>query len=268
MILSIFNYLDYRNIIKDFSRARGITFKSLATSARIHSSYFSRVMKEKAFFSREQLYLIGKDLKFSEEEMEYFLLLGEIVNSGQSGHKNFLLRKAKKLQAEKRKLSHKFKKEAKELTEKDIDYLYQEAITGKIQMLLTLEKYQENPSLICKKVFISEKKLEQQISKLEHLGLIIRKGEGVKVLKRRVHLDENHPASTQNHINWRIETLNRLNQRNPQPSDYHLSAILSGDEEIKTKIKELFKEFVVEAQKLVKDNKNIEDVYYIGMDLF
>lgn len=268
MVLSIFNYLDYRDVIKDFSRSRGITFKSLATSARIHSSYFSRVMKEKAYFSREQLFLIGKDLKFNEAEMDYFLLLGEIVNSGQSGHKNFLLRKARKIQTDKKKLSHQFEKESKELTEKDIDYLYQEAITGKIHMLLTLEKYQENPLLICKKVFISEKKLEQQLSKLEHLGLISRESGEIKVLKRRVHLDENHPASTQNHINWRIETLNRLNQRTPQPSDYHLSAILSGDEEIKTKIKELFKDFVVEAQKLVKDNKNIEDVYYIGMDLF
>ena len=268
MLSSIFNYLDYRLVIKDFSRQKGITFKSLATSARIHSSYFSRVMKEKAYFSREQLYLIGKDLALVEEGMEYFLLLGEIVNSGQSGHQNFLLRKAKKIQDEKRKLSHQFEKTTTELTKKDIDYLYQEAVTGKIHMLLTLDKYRENPLLICKKVFISEKKLEQQLSKLEHLRLVSRENGAIRVLKRRVHLDENHPASIQNHINWRIETLNRLNQRNPQPSDYHLSAILSADEETKTKIKELFKKFVVDAQKLVKENKNIEDVYFLGMDLF
>ena len=46
------------------------------------------------------------------------------------------------------------------------------------------------------------------------------------------------------------------------------SPIRQGQELQFTDIKELFKEFVVEAQNLVKKCKNTDDAFYIGMDLF
>ena len=268
MEANIFEYLDYRPLIQDFSKSLGISYKSLSGAARMHGSYFSRVMKESAVFSPEQLYAIGRNLKFKQEEIDFLLLLGEYNNSGDSEHRSFLKTKVSKIQKEKSKLLNKFKDQTTELTQTEVDLYYREAITAKIHMLLTLSKYRENPALICKKVFVSEVKLESELKKLTDMNIIERKGSQIKVLRNNVHLDEAHPASMQNHINWRLQTVNHMNMRGNDPSDYHLSASFSCDEATKMKIKEIFKDFVAKAQGEVRSCKAAQDVYFIGMDLF
>ena len=265
---NIFNNLEYRPFIKASSKKQSISYKSLSTSARIHTSYFSRVMKMGADFSREQLYLIGMALRLKEEELEYLLLLGELNNSGDPGHSAFLKNKIEALQQEHGKLLKKFKKTSLELSQSEVDLYYRESITAKIHMLMTIEKYSDSPYLLCKKIFISEQKLNDELEKLEDLKIIERHKNKVQVVKHTVHLDAAHPASVQNHINWRMETIQNLFMRRSSPSDYHLSAMFSCDEKTKNDIKELFKEFVVDAQNLVKECSNTDDAFYIGMDLF
>ena len=264
----IFEYLDYRPLVQDFAKSLGISYKSLASSARMHGSYFSRVMKEAAIFSPEQLYAIGRNLKLNQEEIDYLLLLGEFNNTGDSEHRGFLKSKITKIQKEKSKLLNKFKDEITELTQSEVDLYYREAITVKIHMLLTLSKYRENPALICKKVFVNEVKLESELKKLTDMNIIERNKGQIKVLRNNVHLDESHPASMQNHINWRLQTINHLSMRGNDPSDYHLSASFSCDEATKNRIKEIFKDFVADAQNEVRSCKNAQDIYFIGMDLF
>jgi hypothetical protein len=268
MIHNIFDNLEYRPFIRASAKKLGISYKALSTSARVHTSYFSRVMNMSADFSREQLYLIGSALRLKEEELEYLLLLGEFNNSGDPGHHAFLKNKIQGLQQEYGKLLKKFKNTSLELTQSDVDLYYRESVTAKIHMLLTINKYAESPSLLCKKIFISEQKLSDQLEKLENLKIIERYKNKVQVIKHTVHLDAAHPASIQNHINWRLETIQNLSLRKAVPSDYHLSAMFSCDQKTKNDIKELFKEFVVEAQNLVKQCRNTDDAFYIGMDLF
>lgn len=190
----IFEYLDYRPLIKELSKEYGLTFKVLATSARIHTSYFSRVMQGRASFSHEQLFFIGKDLKLDEEQLSFLMLLGDYASSGNSEHKDFLFKKINKIQTEKRKILNKFETSIYELSAKEVELYYREAVTAKIHILLTIEKYQENPSLISKKIFISEKKLERELAKLQTLKIIENKKGKVNVLNYNVHLDESHEA--------------------------------------------------------------------------
>jgi len=268
MEANIFEYLDYRPLIQNLSKSLGISFKSLSSAARMHGSYFSRVMKEAAVFSPEQLYAIGRNLKLNQEEIDYLLLLGEFNNSGDSEHKSFLKTKVTRIQKDKSKLVNKFKDQTTELTQSEVDLYYREAITAKIHMLLTLSKYRENPALICKKVFVNEVKLESELKKLTEMKIIDRSKDQIKVLRNNVHLEEAHPASMQNHINWRLQTINHMSMRGNDPSDYHLSASFSCDEETKNRIKEIFKDFVASAQNEVRTCKGATDVYFIGMDLF
>lgn len=267
MKASIFDYLDYVSFIKDTSKEIGINYKSLANSARIHSSYFSRVMQEKADFSREQLFLISNDLKLNSEEKEFLLLLGEYKSSSLDAHKKFLFKKIKKIKNEKLKLLNKLTSDTDELSSEDITIYYQESITAKIHMMLTLDKYRYSPNLISKKLFISDTKLNREIKKLAGLNIIKFKDDKITLLKHSVHLDEAHPASIQNHINWRMESINHLTKRNANPSDYHLSAVFSCDDNAKMEIKNKFKKFIIDVQKIVQKSETNEEVYYIGLDL-
>jgi uncharacterized protein (TIGR02147 family) len=263
-------YDNYRAIIKEFSKSKGISFRSLAESTYIHSSYFSRVMVGKADFSEEQLYLIGKCFNFKEWELEYFLLLGDYQRSGNVQHQIFLKNKISVIQKRKLKLVSELEGVHSKFTEQEVSNYYAEAVTAKIHMYLTLGRYCDNPSLLCKKIYISEKKLKSQLTLLKDLKIIAIKGGKVQVLKTHVHLDESHPASPNNHINWRLEAINKISKKEIQPTDYHLSATFSTNEKTKTKVRDLFKDFVLKAQKEVSKSppKESDKVYYLGLDLF
>ncbi len=268
MNISIFDYLDYVEFIKDASNNLNITYKSLSSSTRIHTSYFSRVMQRKADFSIDQTFLIGSVLKLGEDEIEYLLLIHEYECSSLKEHKSYVHKKIKKIRNEKLKLLNKLTEETNELSKEDISIYYQSSITAKIHMYLTIDKYRLSPNLILKKLLITEARLNQELNKLMTLNLIDY-DKGIIILKSKsVHLDEANPNSVQNHINWRLESINHLGQRNSNPSDYHLSAVFSCDEESKIKIKDEFKKFIVKVQNTVQNSKQVDDVYFIGLDLY
>ncbi len=266
--ISIFDYLDYVEFIKDACDNLCITYKALSTSTRIHTSYFSRVMQRKADFSIDQVFLIGSILKLGEDEIEYFLLIHEYESSSLNEHKAFVHKKIKKIRNEKLKLLNKLTEETNELSKEDISIYYQSSITAKIHMYLTIDKFRLSPNLIAKKLFISDARLGQELNKLKTLNLIVYENDIIVLKSKSVHLDEANPNSVQNHINWRLESINHLGQRNSNPSDYHLSAVFSCDEESKIKIKDEFKKFIVKVQNTVQSSKQVDDVYYIGLDLY
>ena len=134
MNINIFEYNDYRPFIKDYAKKAKISFKSLAQSSRMHGSYFSRVMKDEAIFSAEQLYLIGKTVKLNPEELDFLLLLGEMCNSGDNEHSNFLRGKIDKIQKEKAKLLNKFESKSTELSSREVALYYQEAINVTVEI--------------------------------------------------------------------------------------------------------------------------------------
>lgn len=265
---SIIEYLDYRDIIKIWCKSLKISQKSLAQSAGIHTSYFSRVMTGQADFSSAQLYLIAGDLKLLKWELDYFLMLGEYWNTSNFAHKAYLKQKIEDIQKERTKVISKLQDVDTKLSEDHIRIYYLEAVTAKIHMLLTIEKYRRNPSLICNKILIPEFKLNLELEKLESLGIIRQSNKKIEVIKFNVHLEESSDVSPLNHINWRLETISNLQKRTPRPSDYHMSAVFSTDETGKVKIKEMFKEFVVNAQKVAGQINDQEDVYHISFDLY
>lgn len=270
MQANITEHIDYRNIIKERSKPKGLTFKSLAENCAIHTSYFSRVMMGKADFSDEQLYLIGKTLLLRDWEIDYFLLLGDFARSGNMKHKDFLLEKIEEMQKHKQKVGAQLQDTHTNFPENYIELYYEEALTAKIHMHLTIERFRKNPDLLTKKLGISKTKLDSELRKLKFLHLIKEANPGVELLKTHVHLDESHPASPNNHINWRLESIGHISKRACHPTDYHLSVAFGSNEKIKKELKELFKKYVIQAQKIVKENPatESEDIYFLNMDLY
>ena len=268
MIINIYSYIDYREIIKKLAKEQCISFKSLANSARIHTSYFSRVMAKGANFSTTQLYLIGRDLGLGEQKLEYFLLLGEYFAASNNAHKEYLEKKIEKIKNEKQKTIADMEDVETSLSSDFVRVYYQEPITATIHMYLTLKKYRKNPKLIMAKTSIPEFKLKMELDKLESLGIIKKLKNQIELNKFNVHLDEASPLISSTHINWRLEAIAYLQKRSPRPSDHHISAVFTTDDEGKIKIKELFKKFILDAQKQAAKYKENEEVLHINFDLY
>ncbi|MBT3983458.1 MAG: DUF4423 domain-containing protein [Bacteriovoracaceae bacterium] len=270
MEFRVYNHLDYREIIINLCKIRGISNKSLASSAHIHTSYFSRVMGGNADFSGDQLYLIGRDLSLDNEELQFFLMLGEHGRSGNVSHKNYVHSKIEAIQKEKLKIKNTSKYEFNEkLDSIRTQEFYTESTTAKILMLLTIKKYCDNPLLIAKRIFISENKLKRELEKLEKMQLIEIGNPKIIVIKPFVQLEPFSPMAQINDLNWRQESIFKISRRDENPTDYHFSATFSSNEEVKVKARDLFKEFVNDVQNFARDQKGaIDDVYHIGFDLY
>ncbi|MEK6706511.1 MAG: DUF4423 domain-containing protein [Bdellovibrionota bacterium] len=265
----VYDHLDYRAYITMVSRKKRISFKHIAKRCGIHASYFSRVMVNKAHFSQEQLFGIGNFFELREEQLRYLLLMGQHDSSGNDSHRVYLKNNLLSIQAKRQQVAEKLKDASHiRADSKEIDEYYRETVTAKIHMYLTINKYRLSPQLIAKKLHLSASKLEQELKKLEKLGLITIKDNTISMLHKSIHLEEHHPASPSNHINWRLEAVHNLARRESVLSDYHFSGAFSADEDTKLQIKQMLKDVLVKIQALVAKNHEPESVYAIGFDLY
>jgi len=273
-MINITQIEDYREIIRIKTKELGHTYKILAENCRIHSSYFSRVMVGKADFSSEQIYLIGKMLDLNDWEMDYFGLLGEVESSGNNNHKSYLNKKIKKIREERQRVLKNLNAEIVELTEKDVQVYYSEVITAKIHTYLCLKKYYRNtPNLLCPILNISQKKLVNELKKLEKLNIISTDDDGkITILKTNVFLDDTNPIFPQFLMNWRLDSVNHISKRERNPEDYHFSIIFTTSKKKKEELRKLFKEFIIESQKkfssLTKEEKKNLEVCHMNFDLY
>ncbi|SMF32319.1 DUF4423 domain-containing protein [Pseudobacteriovorax antillogorgiicola] len=258
----------YRDVILAFVKETHCTQRQIAQESGIHTSYFSRVMKLGADFSNEQLYAIGKVLGLYNWRLDYFLLLGDLSRSGLHSHKTYIKNKIDECRRMHSKVIDKLQGVCAPLSEENIATYYSSTLTARVHMLLTIPKFRFHVMMLQKKLRISEKLLGQELKKLEQLKIISREGGEIKVLKRSIHLEESHPASIDNHRNWRIETLHKLSHGEASHADFHLSATFSGNEKTKIQIKEILKQAIVESQKKVRDSQDLDDVFHIGIDLY
>jgi len=263
-----FSSLDYRLIIKYYGRQSKISQKDLAGWARVHTSYFSRVMKNETDFSAAQMYAIGKALGLDGPRLEFCVLAVEHAHSTDEAHREFLKKKIKHCQKEIDKIIGQLKDLQKEMGEEEINLYYKEAITAKIHMLFTLDTFCKNANLVKKELSLDEDKFQDEMQKLEKLGLIIRNGNKIDNVARRIHLSEEHELSKQNHINWRLDAIHQMTHARKKHNDYHFSASFSASDSEKELIKDQFKEFIVAAQKIVRGASKVNKTYHIGFDLY
>lgn len=263
---------DYREIIRSTFKSLGLSSKSVAMAAVIHPAFFSRVMMGKASFSPSQMFLIGKALQLDGWRLEYFLLLGDLEFAANAKHKIYLKQKIEKIRQEQQALGSKLHIARAENLEESLRLAkyYSETITARIHMYLTIPRYRQNPDLICRSAGISKSKFHQEIAKLESLGIITTGNGNIDMNQDTLHLEMEHVLAPQNNINWRLDAIKAINERNPKSTGYHMSAAFTADAATMTKVRNRFKAFVVEVKDLVSGSSNPdeEEVWSMGFDLY
>ena len=267
MNLSTFDH--YRELIKSLSKRENLTFRQICQITTIHSSYFSRVMNERADFSQEQLFLIGKSLKLSGWELDFLLLLGERDSSSVKNHADYVDKKIVAIRNEKQKVLSNLKDLDLTMSEQEKEEYYQNPLTALVLMYLTIQKYRKKPKLIAKALHLDSTVIDQEIRTLIKLNLV-KEGDGLEVIKRSIHIDESHKMHGRNLVNWRLESINYLQKGHKKEADWQFSTLFSTTEEKKRKIRDLFKKFVIEAQKMVgPEAPDTEvEVYHMNFDLY
>lgn len=251
-------------------KSRKHSFRDVSLGCNIHPSYFSRAMKDDAAFSQQQIFKITSYLKLNEEEIDYIFLLWNKSLAQTSEEKIFFKTKIQELQEEQQKVSARLKEDTENpaIQKERMETYYEDITTAIIHMYLTIPEFKESPEKILNNLIISPKKLTNEIEKLEKLGLIKFNNKKIQIVKQQIHLDPKSKLCASNHIQWRLKTIQKLNQREDDSKDLHLSVAISIDEESKNQIKKILREAILSIQKTVNICTDPQDIHYLMIDLF
>jgi hypothetical protein len=219
-------------------------------------------------FSAEQLFKICKAMQLQEAAIDYVLLLGDLSRSSHHEHKAFLKQRIDALREEKLKLVDQLDGRLVKLGPEQLDSYFSDIRLARIHMLLTIPKFRQHPLQLAKRLSMSELELNRCLERLRQIGLIRMQQSTIVSVEESIHLDEHHPLSRGNHKNWRIDCLHQLNSMENRPHDYHFSASFTCDWDTKGRIKELFKEALIKAQKQVAQSPRNEDVHVLLLDIY
>ena len=267
----IFNYLDYREIIRKTLKRykktdKKFTLIRLAQAINVQNPYVSKVLNGTANFNSDQLFLICKFLSFSSEQTKYMFLLLE-------HEKSILNERKKEIMKEINVLQNKYQDTVKHIKAKNIlidnqamSEYYLDPLIQIVHICLTLDKYRKNTKLLADKLNLSKEHLLQILNKLEKVNIIRNINNEYKILIDSIHLPKSSHLSKTNQSLLKIKSIDKLHS-SINKENYSFAVTFSTDFKTKNLIQSNFLSLVKKIEKLVK-NSQPQNVYQLNFDLF
>ncbi len=265
---SVFDYLDYRRYLADYLTARRLidfsfSLRSFAVKAGLpvsNSSFFSKVIAGKRNLTMDLQFRIAKTMKLSAGEIKYFGLLVQFNQSKDpEGKKHFYA-----------ELARYAKSKARIIDKEGYEY-YSRWQNSIIRAFFGIEKKENNPSAIGKKVFpqVPDKEVEEAIKLLIQLGMISKTANGYALRDANIATERENKDFVGK---LRILEMLRLSQdvfNHVPPADREYSAMTvyiskQGYQTLKEKIR-VFRE---EVKSLVGADTGEDRIYTLGMQFF
>lgn len=264
MSMEITKYKDYLELFKDLIDFNEDKRKSeLAQSMGCQAAFVSRVLAGQAHLSLDQLHAAAGFFGLSNKETDYWILLNLENRAVDRQLKSFFLEKLKNLRSEMNLLSEKLKIDKNQAAKNELMY-YRSWLPSTLHMF-SRTPMGSNIKKLAAKLNLPEKSLAPHIEQLEKLGLVTQKMNSLECQVSHMHLDATNPLVFQQHQNWRIKTLDKLNRLDD--SGVHYSSVISCSEKDLGKIQDIFVDAIKKVRSLVKDSKD-ETVAHYSIDFY
>ncbi len=269
--MNVFIANDYRVVIEERvlelkSKEAKMTFQKLSDQTRIAKSYISRVVGRKAHLNVDQLFLVSKNLEFSEKERQYIDLLHQMQTTVVQERKKVLREQIKGLQREALQSKYTLKQNPVAFDDAFFTGYFGDPLNQLAHICLTVPRFQNHPNLIADSLGLPPARLRTCFAKLEELGVVRRIDGKYQVVIEHLHL----PKDAQVYPYWRnaIKSLclHRL-EHLPRRDDYSFAVTFAATESTMKQIHAEFLSFIRKAQEWsIEGNK--EQVYQLCFDLF
>jgi transcriptional regulator with XRE-family HTH domain len=269
--MTIYNETDLRQIITALvQEARGkgfrMTFERLAKAARVQKAHITNVLKGRASFQSDQLYMICKELKLSKQETKYLLLLLDHERSVVPERKAEIALDIEQMQNEHLQTEKYLHAEVEDLAiEKQFPRYYLDPVHQIVHIALSIDKFAQNPKLLEPVLGIAHERIVSILDALESHGIIAQKLGRWTTLKKQVHLKRNsdlYPA-------WKMQMQNlgqARNQLGTSEKSYGFAVIFSADDKARKRIQTKLLELITEIEPLVV-KAPAQNVYQLSLDL-
>ena len=269
--MNVFEEMDYRRIFRRTIEEQKeldpkMNFQSLALAMRIQHSYLSKVFKQTAELSADQMFLACDHLKFTDDQREYLMLLLEYSRSGLKTRQETLLKEIRAIQRRHMETKeHLDKTTVRPDAAEEMTY-YLDPLNQVVHICLSVPKYQRDLSLLARDLEIRPHRLSAIIQLLEGAGVIHRK-DGLVIPKvTNFHLDRDSAVYPFWRTQTRLQALQRMEGLSKDDS-YNFSVVFSATPKTREKIQN---EIFTLLKKVESDVKaaDPEQVYQFTIDLF
>lgn len=264
---SIFNYASFSQFLqneveKNTHMKRGEK-KHIAEYLNIHPTLLSQIFSGQRYFSEEQVFLLLEYMGLSDFEIDYILILHQIHTTGNKKYRERLLKKKEMLKNKSLDISERVEKD-RILTDEEKSIFYSSWQYSAIRIFASLEGGKSREE-INERFDIDKKQVGEILEFLLKSGLCkLEKGKYHHQVGR-THLEKTSPYLKQHHANWRIKSIQKMD--NFRDKDLTFTAPLS----LSNKDFEVLREEMVLMIKKISDtvkDTEPEDVFCFNMDFF
>lgn len=266
-MINIFDFSSYRKFLSSWvnwaRKSKKGNLTSLAKVAEVHPTFLSHALAGSKDLSLEQAVLISRYLELSALEQDYFFCLIQQERSGNSHLKSYWDAKIKGLFDERNNLVQRFRPH-RELTLEEKSTFYSSWKYVAAWTATAINKGQTIEDLGMK-LGIPRAELSDILNFLVVCGLCIEENGTFSIGDMHVHVPNQSPLVTKHHTNWRLQALNRLDNRTTR--ELFFTAPMSISKKDFNRIREMLNVFVKEAVEIAKDS-TAEEVVGLNIDFF
>lgn len=262
------NFKDYTTYLNHWIKAQpndgfGLR-KKISDHLGVQTSYFSQVLSGKVVLKEDYALLLNDYLRHDYLESDYFLTLVAIDRASSHGLKNYYQNKAQEIRAKIKQVVTGEDQKVKILDEESqYDEFYSSWIYSAVHALAALEGI--TLAALKNQLEISKSSAKKIIHYLSELGLIIKEENQFKHSGKGLHLSKDHKWVQRHHINWKIKTLEILQQG--QPEDLHYTSVANFSAHEAEIIKDLMRSMIRDVRAHISKAKD-ENIYCYSLDFF
>ncbi len=262
--MNIYNYKDYRLLLKDRIRMEGRgAHGRFAEAARCQSSYLSQVLSGVSQLTAEQAYAIASSWGLDEDGLEYVTGLVQLDRSATQEYRQHWKKKIESLARRKEQLSERISANKTLSGEEQAKY-YATWFYPAIHTLASIPDLR-TISALAARLNLPKDTVARAVNDLLSMGLVSLDGDTISVLEHSVH-SRSSGLMFSHHNVWRNIANQRL-QDKPQGSNYHYTALYGLSVDDVRKLKDLIAAFIRETRDIVAPSKE-ETAVCLAVDLF
>lgn len=261
----IFTYHSYKDFLAATIEALGRgAIAKLAEAAGCNRTYLSQALNSKVQLTPDHVLGISDYLKLNEQEVDYFILLLLYERSASKNARDKIKNKMMKLIQADLMLSQKIsaKKDSDQLTIQQQNLYYSNWRFSAIHTLTSIPEYQFIP-FIAKKVRLSEQEVSIVLKELQEMGLVqLSNGKWLHSSKN-IHIPSGSTITVQNHLNWRLKSVDNVNNKNA----IHYTTVFSLSKSDWENIKEQLLKYIDKQRDFIHSS-GTDEMYCFCCDLF
>jgi uncharacterized protein (TIGR02147 family) len=267
MLMSIFDFLDYRDYLKSYFQSlpqKGYgKFAELSEVTNVNPATVSLVLKKERDFTIDQAYETCLFLGLGGHEIEYFMTSVNLQKAAKTKLKNLYTQKLSELKKDSLNLQKRLS-EAKELDENAKAQFYSNWFYSAVRLATSIPEMNDAGS-IAKKLNLPLSTVTQVLNFLKQYNLVKESDGKLKMGAQTTHLGANSNLVNRHHTNWRLRGIGKMDQM--KSDEMFFTSPLSIAEKDIPKVREILIQALGQVFKVVDPSKE-ENLACINIDWF